>query len=127
MSTDKVLNIRGCALLSLLIQQKLLLLSGMMQLSHQATSLGEASPKPPHSVVDYAIASDSAAPWVMGVTVGDAWTMLIDHCPLMLNVALPAPPASSGSSLATLYAHWEPGAQVHWWAHLSSPLFLAHL
>ena len=127
MSTDKVLNTRGHALLSLLTQQKLLLLSGTMQLSHQATSLGGAGPGPPQSVVDYAIASCTAAPWVTRVIVGDAWPMLSDHCPLMLSLALPALPASSGSSLATLHAYWEPGAQARWRAHLSSPLFLARL
>ena len=37
----------------------------MMQMSHQATSLGGAGPDPPQSVVDYAIASPAAAPWVM--------------------------------------------------------------
>ena len=71
-------------------------------MSYQATSLGGASPDPPQSVVDYAIASCAAAPWVTGVTVGDAWPMLSDHCPLMLSLALPPPPASSGSSLPTL-------------------------
>ena len=99
----------------------------MMQMSHQATSLGGAGPDPPQSVVDYAIASHVAAPWVMGLTVGDAWPMLSDHCPLMLSLALPAPPASSGFSLPTLHACWEPGAQACWQAHLSSPLFLARL
>ena len=62
-----------------------------MQMSHQATSLGGAGPDPPQSVVDYAIASRAAAPWVTGVTVGDAWLTLSDHCPLMLSLALPPP------------------------------------
>ena len=122
-----MLNTCGRALLSLLIQQKLLLLSSMMQLSHQATSLGGAGSGPPQLVVDYAIASHAAAPWVTGVTVGDAWPMLSDHRLFMLSMALSIPPASSGPSLATLHAHWDPGAQACWWAHLSSPLFLAHL
>ena len=99
----------------------------MTQMSHQATSLGGAGPDPPQSVVDYAIASRAAAPWVTGVTVGDAWLTLSDHCPLMLSLALPPPPASSGSSLPTRHACWEPGAQVRWCAHLSSPPFLARL
>ena len=90
MSTDKVLNTCDRALLSLLTQQKLLI-SGMMQMSHQATSLGEAGPDPPQSVVDYAIASRAAAPWIMGVTVGNAWPTLSDHHPLILSLALLAP------------------------------------
>ena len=99
----------------------------MTQLSHQATSLGGAGPGPPQLVVDYAIASRTAAPWVTRITVGDAWPMLSDHCPLMLSLALPAPLAFSGSSLATLHTYWEPGVQAHWRAHLSSLLFLACL
>ena len=46
MSTDKVLNTGGRALLSLLTQQKLVLLSGTTQLSYQATSLGGGWPQP---------------------------------------------------------------------------------
>ena len=112
MSTDKVLNTGGRALLSLLTQQKLLLLSGTTQLSYQATSLGGAGPSPAQSVVDCAITSRAAAPWVTRLSVGDACPMLSDHCPLMLSLALPTPPASSGSSLATLHAYWELGAQA---------------
>ena len=84
MSTDSVLNARGHALLSLLMQHKLQLLSGTTQLSHCATSIGRYYPESATSVVDYAIASRAATPWVTDVTVGDAWPMLSDHCPLML-------------------------------------------
>ena len=56
-STDPVLNTRGHALLSLLQQHALLLLSGTMPLSCQATSIGRSGPEPAKSVVDYAIAS----------------------------------------------------------------------
>ena len=56
-STDPVLNTRGRALLSLLQQHALLLLSGTTPLSCQATSIGGSGPEPAKSVVDYAIAS----------------------------------------------------------------------
>ena len=85
-----MLNTRGHALLSLLAQQQLLMLSGTMQLSHSATSLSEAGPDSAQSVVDYAITSCPAAPWVTDVTVGDALSSLSDHCPLTLSLALPA-------------------------------------
>ena len=90
-----MLNTRGRALLSLLVQQQLLMLSGTMQLSHSATSLSGASPDSAQSVVDYAIASRPAAPWVTDVTVGVVLTSLSDHCPLTLSLALPAHPALS--------------------------------
>ena len=90
-----MLNGRGCAFLSLLAEQQLLMLSGMLQLSHSATSLSGASPDSAQSVVDYAIASYPAAPWVMDVTVGDALSLLSDHCPLTLSLALPTHPALS--------------------------------
>ena len=110
MSTDPVLNARGHAFLSLLMQHKLQLLSGTTQLSHCATSIGRSRPESATSVVDYAIASHAATPWVLDVTVGDAWPMLSDHCPLMLSLALPGPPATPVSALPTLRAYWEPGA-----------------
>ena len=109
MSTDSVLNAHGHALLSLLTQHKLQLLSGTTQLSHHATSIGRSCPESATSVVDYAIASHTAAPWVLDVTVGDAWPMLSDHCPLMLSLALPGPPATPVPALPTLRAYWEPG------------------
>ena len=84
-----MLNACGHALLSLLAQQQLLMLSGTMQLSHSATSLSGASPDSAQSV-DYAIACHPAAPWVMDVTVGDALSLLSDHCLLTLSLALPA-------------------------------------
>ena len=46
----------------------------------------------------------------MDVTVGDAWPMFSDHCPLMLSLALPGPLATPVSVLPTLGAYWEPGA-----------------
>ena len=85
-----MLNTRGRALLSLLAQQQLLMLSGTTQLSHSATSLSGAGPDFAQSVVDYAIASRPAVPWVTDVTVGDALSSLSDHCPLTLSLALPA-------------------------------------
>ena len=88
-----MLNTRGRALLSLLAQQQLLMLSGTMQLSHSATSLSVAGPDSAQSVVDYAIASRPAVPWVTDVTVGDALSSLSDHCPLTLSLALPGRPA----------------------------------
>ena len=90
-----MLNTRGHALLSLLGQQQLLMLSGTTQLSHSATSLSGAGPDSAQSVVDYAIASRPAAPWVTDVTVGDALSSLSDHCTLTLSLALPACPALS--------------------------------
>ena len=110
MSKDPVLNARGCAFLSLLMQYKLQLLSGTTQLFHCATSIGRSRPESATSVLDYAIASCAATPWVLDVTVGDAWPMLSDHCPLMLSLALPGPPATPVSALSTLQAYWEPGA-----------------
>ena len=91
------------------MQHKLQLLGGTTQLSECATSIGRTRPKSATSVVDYAIAS-LTAPWVLDVTVGDAWPMLSDHCPLMLSLALPGPPATPVSALLTLRAYWEPGA-----------------
>ena len=84
----------------------------MIQLSHQAISLGVPGLKSAQSIVDYAIASHTAAPWVMGVTVGDALLALIEHCSLMLTLTLAAPLAPSVSALPTLHIHWELGAQV---------------
>ena len=104
-----MLNARGRALFSLLAQQQLLMLSGTMQLSHSATSLSGASPDSAQSVVDYAVASHPAAPWVMDVTVGKALSSLSDNCQLTLSLALLAPPALSVAAQPTLYAHWEPG------------------
>ena len=49
-------------------------------------------------------------PGLLDVTVGDAWPMLSDHCPLMLSLALPGPLATPVSALPTLQAYWEPGA-----------------
>ena len=72
MSTDTVLNARGRALLSLLTQHELQLLSGTTQLSRCATSISGSSPEAATSVVDYIIASRAAAPWVTSVMVGDA-------------------------------------------------------
>ena len=110
MSTDSVLNGRGHTLLSLLMQHKLELLSSTTQLSHRATSIGRYCPESATSVVDYAIASCAAAPWVTDITVGAAWPMLSDHCPLMLCLAPRGPPAIPVSALPTLRAYWEPGA-----------------
>ena len=110
MSTDPVLNACGCAFLSLLMQHKLQLLSGTTQLSHCATSIGRSHPESATSVVDYAIASRAATPWVLDVTVGDACPLLSDHCPLILSLALPVPLATPVSALPTLQAYWEPGA-----------------
>ena len=93
----------------LLTQYKLQLLSGTTQLSHHATSIGSSGPELAISVVDYAIASLAATPWVTGVTVGDYWSTLSDHCLLMLSLALPALPATLVSALPTLQACWEPG------------------
>ena len=106
-STDTVLNTRGCALLSLLIQQELLLLSDTTQLSCQATSFGGSGPKSALSVMHYTIASHATAAWVIGVTVGNALLMLNYHCMLMLSLGPPAPQATSISALPTLCAHWE--------------------
>ena len=78
-------------------------------------------------MVDYAIASYVAAPWVTGVIVGDAWPTLSDHCPLLLCLALPALPAPPVSLAPTLHSRWEPGMQACWRAHLSSLSFLAYL
>ena len=64
-------------------------------------------------MVYHAIASYAAAPWVTSVTVHDALPILSDYCLLMLSLALPALPATSATALPTLYAHWEPGTQVH--------------
>ena len=72
MSTDTVFNARGHALLSLLTQHELQLLSGTTQLSRCATSISGSSPEAATSVVDYIIASRAAAPWVTSVMVGDA-------------------------------------------------------
>ena len=72
MSTDTVFNAHGCALLSLLTQYELQLLSGTAQLSCCATCIGGSSPEAAMSVIDYIIASRAATPWVTGVMVGDA-------------------------------------------------------
>ena len=126
-SMDPVLNAHCFALLSLLVQQGLLLLSGITQLFHQATYLIGPNPKSAQLLVNYAIASYTAASWFTGVTVGNALLMVSDHCTLMLSLAFPPPLASAVSDLLTLCAYWKPGAQAHWWAHLSSQLFLACL
>ena len=99
-------------MLSLLMQQDLLLFSSKMQLSQQATSLGGSGPKPDRSVVDYTIVSYAAAPQFTGVTVDNALPRLSNHCPLMWSLALPAPLATLAPALATLHAFWEPSAQV---------------
>ena len=93
-STVTVLNAHGHALISLLMQQKLLLLSSTMQLSCQATSLGGSGPESSQSVVDYAIASLIAAPWVTSDAVGNAMPMLSNHCLLILSLAIPDPLAT---------------------------------
>ena len=61
-SMDPVLNMHGHALLSLMMQQGLLMLSGMIQLSHQATSLAGSTPECTQLAVDYAIAFHTSAP-----------------------------------------------------------------
>ena len=126
-STDLVFDACSCALLSLLMQHKLQPLSGTTQLSHHAFSIGRSGPEFATSVVGYAIASRDATPWVTGVTIGDAWPMLSNHCPLILSLALPAPSATHISAVPTLQACWELGVYAYWQAHLSSPLFLACL
>ena len=88
-----MLNTRGRALLSLLAQQQLLMLSGTTQLSHSATSLSGAGPDSAQSVVDYAIASRPAVPWVTYVTVGDGFSSLSVQCRLSLSLAVPGRPA----------------------------------
>ena len=60
--------------------------------------------------MDYAIASPTTAPWVMGVTMGETLLTLSEHSPLMLSLALPSPLAPEAPAVPTLHAHWEPGA-----------------
>ena len=102
MSTDSVLNARDFALISLLTQHELQLLSDKTQLFQHATSIGRSGPESGRPVVDYAIASHAAAPWVPGVIMGNAWLMLSNHCSLMLSLALPASPTTRVSALPTL-------------------------
>ena len=92
------------------MQHKLQLFSSTTQLSHRATSIGRSHPESATLVVDYAIASCAAFPWVTDVTVGDAWPILSNHCPLMLSLALPGCLATPVSALPTLRAYWEPDA-----------------
>ena len=127
MSTDTGLNAQGCSLLSLLMQYKLQLLSSTNQLSCHITSMGGSGPESTTPLVDYAITSYAAAPWVIGMMVGDAWLPLSDHCPLSLCLALPAPLTPPVSLVPTLCIHWEPGMQACWQVHLSSPSFPACL
>ena len=127
MSTDAVLNPQSHALLFLLMQHELQLLSSTTLLSHHTTSIGKSGPEPTIQVVDYAIASCAAASWVTGVIVGNAWPILSDHNPLTMCLALPTPPTPLVSLVPTLYIRSEPSVQAHWWAHLSSPLLLACL
>ena len=58
-------------------------------------------------VVDYAIAFSTAAPWVMGVILGDALPKLSYHCPLLLSLALLSAWDPAVSVLPTLYARWD--------------------
>ena len=90
----------------------MLLFSVMILLSSYATSLGRLGPGSAWSVVEYAIASHAAAPWVTGVTVGNALPTMSGHYPLMLSLAHPALLSMSVSTLPSLYAHWELGAQA---------------
>ena len=96
----------------LLIQQGLLLLSSMTQLSYQATSFGGSTSESLKSVVDYAIASQTTAPWFMYMTVDDAQPPLSYHCLPMLSLALPPPLAPVVSALTNLHSRWELGAQA---------------
>ena len=105
MCTDTILNAHSHALLSLLMQQELLLLSITMQLSCKPTSLSASGCESAQLVVDYAIDSHAAPPWVTGITMGDVLLMLSDHCLLTLSLVLPAPPATLVSALSTLHAH----------------------
>ena len=91
-STDTLVTSRGRALLELLTQQELLLLSGTTQESSAATSLGSLPEDKARSVVDYVVASRAAAPWVTRVAVGDPVATMSDHCPLVLTLELPVPP-----------------------------------
>ena len=80
-STNTVVSSRGRALVELLTQQELLLLSGTTHESAAATSLGSLPVGEARSVVDYAVASRAAAPWVTRVVVGDPVPTLSDHSP----------------------------------------------
>ena len=95
-------------------------MSSTIQQTHQATSLGVSGPKSTQLVVDYAIASCITAPWVTGVTVGDALPTLSDHCLLMLGLPLAAPLEPYASAPTTLCTCWELGAQAHLWVYFSS-------
>ena len=65
---------------------------------------------PPRSVVDYALASRAAAPWLDGLVAEDPTPQLSDHCPLMLTLSLPGPPRSPAPPPTPVRVRWEPGA-----------------